>query len=284
MSHTTRCETATTYTCKCPCGGARHGAVLSRGITSTNSSAQDEAFDWANPKRWTRAPAAAKQSTVGDNVVDRQPAMTGVISELTVTILDEIRKNGQVDAIDVLAQGICEKIGDEFESHLAGGGPKPHGNRHLWCVVLATICRLYDQTFEFTTRSVDKLVGEVMNLLREDVSAARGEETRARDIYAYKHLIAASFKLEEYAFLEVLAMRAIGSIVAAMKAIGEETVMKHLRLIGGITCPDPDRHPDVVKYCMWPLLAGPFRELLEERTAVEMRKWLRNAYVSLPRN
>lgn len=76
--------------------------------------------------------------------------------------------------------------------------------------------------------------------------------------------------------------KAITSILAAMKEAGEAVVMRHLRLIGAITCPDPDRHPDVVKYCIWPLLSGPLRELLEERIAAEMRGWLRNAYVSVP--
>lgn len=136
---------------------------------------------------------------------------------------------------------------------------------------MATICRLYDRAFTFAKHSIDDLVHEVMNMLREDVSTDRGEETRARDVYQYRHRILAAFDIADYAFLEALIKRAIASIVAAMKAIGDGAVMKHLRLIGAIICPDPNRHPDIVRYCVWPLLMGPFRGMFGESVATEMR-------------
>lgn len=283
MGHTTNCETANDYKCVCPCGGALHGAVLIRGVSSTDAGAQDEAFTWADPKRWTHASAATKQSTVEDKSSDRRPAMTAVVSELVLTIIEEVRKEGQLDAVEVLARKISEEIGDEFERHLDGGGPDCRSNRHLWCVVLATICRLYDHTATFARRSVEELVDGAMKLLKQDASADRGEQTQARDVYWYRRRIVAAFDVDKYDFLGALVKRAIRSVMAAMKQIGEVAVMKYLRLIASITCPDPDRHPDVVKYCIWPLLLGPFRELLKESIATEMRIWLRNAYVSVPR-
>ncbi|GAA1050111.1 hypothetical protein GCM10009569_22300 [Arthrobacter russicus] len=49
MGHTTDCETAKTYTCVCPCGGARHGAILIRGIVTSDPAVQVEAKNWAAP-------------------------------------------------------------------------------------------------------------------------------------------------------------------------------------------------------------------------------------------
>ena len=149
-------------------------------------------------------------------------------------------------------------------------------------MVLATICRLYDEAFSFITSSVDDLVGAVMMRLREDISFDRTDDTQARDIYQYKYRVVAAFELVEYSFLESLIKKAVMAVIAAAKTIGEESVFKHLRLIGVITCPDPDRHPDVIRHCLWPLLSGPFQDALQENLEIQMRTWLRNAYVVGP--
>lgn len=282
MGHTTNCETAKTYTCVCPCGGARHGAILIRGIATSVPADQVEATKWAEPRRWTRLPEATRETTVDARVADRHPAVTGIVNELVITLIEQVRDGGEIDAIAVLAHQISDEIGEEFERHLDGGGPHHRSTRHLWCVVLAAICRLYDHGFDLVNATVDDLVEEIMTSLREDISADRGEESQPRDIYQYSHRIVAAFELAEYTFLEALIKKAVRAVTMAVKVIGEEAVFKHLRLIGAITCPDPDRHPDAVKHCLWPLLSGPFKEMLEASIATEMRTWLRNAYPVVP--
>lgn len=241
-----------------------------------------EAREWAEPRRWGLLSDATKQTTIDDNVADRHPAMTGMVSEMVLVLIEQAREDGELDAVEVLAGRISKEIGEEFERHLGDGGPDHRSNRHLWCVILAAICRLYDQGFSFIGSAVDDLVHEIMQALREDISADRSDDTRARDVYWHKYQIAAAFDLAAYSFLEGLVKRAVGSVVTAAKTIGEEVVVKYLRLIGAITCPDPDRHPDIVKFCLWPLLVGPFSDLLEESVATEMRGWLRNSYVTVP--
>ncbi len=282
MGHTTNCETAKTYTCVCPCGGALHGAIQIRGIATSDPARQAEATDWAEPRRWTRLPEATRETTIDDHVADRHPAVTGIVSELVITLIEQARDDRQIDAIAALAHQISDEIGEDFERHLDDGGPKHRSTRHLWCVVLATVCRLYDQGFDLVNATVDDIVGEIMESLREDVSADRSEETRARDVYQYTYRVVAAFELADYTFLEALIKKAVRAVTAAVKAVGEEAVFRHLRLIGAITCPDPDRHPDVVKHCLWPLLSGPFKEMLEDSIAAEMRTWLRNAYSVVP--
>lgn len=49
------------------------------------------------------------------------------------------------------------------------------------------------------------------------------------------------------------------AVIAAGKAIGEESAFKYLRLTGTITCPASDRHHDVIRYRLWPLLSGPLK-------------------------
>ncbi|HMR50715.1 MAG TPA: hypothetical protein PKE40_15725 [Arachnia sp.] len=278
MGHTTNCETATTYTCVCPCGGARHRAILIRGIATSDAATQVEATDWAEPRRWTRLPEETRATTVKD----RRPAVAGIVSELVIALVEQARSDGEIDAVAALAHQISDEIGDEFERHLDGGGPDHRNTRHLWCVVLATICRLYDHGFDLVNATLDDLVEDIMKTLREDISTDRGEESQPRDIYQYRYRIVAAFEVAEYAFLEALIKKAVHAVTTAVQEIGEEAAFKHLRLIGAITCPDPDRHPDVVKHCLWPLLSGPFKEMLEDTIATEMRTWLCNAYPVVP--
>ncbi len=121
-----------------------------------------------------------------------------------------------------------------------------------------------------------------MKALREDISTDWGEESQPRDICKYTYRIVAAFEVAEYVFLEALIKKAVHAVTTAVKEIGEEAVFKRLRLIGAITCPSPDRHLDVVKHCLWPVLSGPFKEMLEDSIATEMRTWLRNAYPVVP--
>jgi hypothetical protein len=240
------------------------------------------AFEWASQRRWTELSQGARQSTVSGRSGDRRPALTGVVSELVIKLIEEVGREGQLDAVQDLAREISESIGDEFERRLSDGGPDRRSNRHLWCVVLAAICRLFDEAGDFTKRSIDELVDEVVRLLEEEVSQGRSDSVQARDIYQYRKRVVAAFGVDQYPWLRILIKKALKGVVSALQSIGEEAVMKYVRLIGAIACPDPDRHPAVVKHCIWPLLDGPFRELLEEAVASEMRVWLRNAYIALP--
>ncbi|WP_454823374.1 hypothetical protein [Kocuria marina] len=208
--------------------------------------------------------------------------MTGIVSELVITLIGQARDDAEIDIIAALAEQISDEVGADFQRHLVGGAPDGRSSRHLWCVVLATICRLYDEAFSFITSSVDDLVGAVVMRLREETSFDRTDDIHARDIYQYKYRVVAAFELVEYSFLESLIKKAVMAVIAAAKAIGEESVFKHLRLIGAITCPGPDRPPDVIQHCLWPLLSGPFQDALQKTLEIQMRMWLRNAYVVQP--
>lgn len=282
MSHTPSCETATSYTCKCPCGGARHGGVLIAGLRATSEATREKAKQWTEPRRWQHASPAAKQSTVTNAAAERRPALTGVITELVSALIDEVKEEGEVDAVELLAKEISDDIADEFEKRLSNGGPSSKKSRHLWCVVIAAICRAYDEVGDAAKESIDVLTDRTMQLLREATSDSRAHTAAVTDIYQQRTGVARAFEIDEYDWMGTLIKKALKAVVAAIKSIGEEAAMKYVRLIGAIICPDPDRHPAVVKHCIWPLLNGPFREALQDSLASEMRAWIRNAYVVLP--
>lgn len=282
MSHIASCETATSYTCKCPCGGARHGGVLIAGLRTTSEATREKAKQLTEPRRWEHASSAAKQSTVSNTVAERRPALTGVIMELVSTLIDQVKDEGEIDAVETLAKEISDDIADEFEKRLSNGGPNSKKSRHLWCVVIATICRVYDEVSDAAGESIDVLTDRTMQLLRAATSDSRTDTAEVTDIYRQRTSVARAFEIDEYDWMNALIKKALKAVVAAIKAIGEEATMKYVRLIRAIICPDPDRHPAVVKHCIWPLLNGPFREALEDALAAEMRAWIRNAYMVLP--
>lgn len=282
MSHPLSCETATRHTCACSCGGARHCGVLIKGICTTSEAVHEETKKWTEPRRWKNVTSEAKQSTVNDTCADRRPALTGVVAELVSTLIDQAKDEGEIDVVGELAKEISDDVADECEKHLSNGDPSSKKSRHLWCVVVAAICRVFDEVGDAAEKSIDILTEKTMKLLREDTPDSRTETAEVMDIYHQHTGVARAFKINEYDWMGALIKKALKAVVAAIKSIGEETAMKYVRLIGAIICPDPERHPAVVKHCIWPLLNGPFREALQDSLASEMRAWIRNAYVVLP--
>lgn len=94
MAHTNSCEVAKSYSCKCPCGGALHGAVLTKGISTAVPALRAEASTWATQRKWTTVSVTSRHSTVDSNVAGRQPAVRGVVSELVIALLEQKRAKG----------------------------------------------------------------------------------------------------------------------------------------------------------------------------------------------
>lgn len=282
MSHTSSCENADGITCVCPCGNTRHGHVLVRGFTSTKPADWAVASEKVEPHRWIHLADAHLRATSSSSSTERRPALNGIVSELISTLITGIEAHGHLDAVEVFAKQISDEVSDKFEQHLSGGKVPKSSNRHLWCVVLAAICRAYDEMTDFVSRSIDDIVADIVQWLREEVKPDRTDDIEVTAVYSRRTGIRRAFNIDAFDWLQLLIRHAVQSVKSAFQALGEEVAMKYLRLIGAVVCPDPERHPIVVKHCIWPLVQGPFRDLLEKHVSNEMRTWLRNAYPYLP--
>ncbi|MFF3027593.1 hypothetical protein [Microbacterium sp. NPDC057944] len=205
------------------------------------------------------------------------------MSELISTLITDIQEHGHLDAVDVFAKQISVEVSDEFDKRLSGGKAPKTSNRHLWCVVLAAICRAYDEMTDFVSKSVDSVVDDIVEWLRQAVKPDRTEDIEVTAIYSRKTGVRRAFDFDTFDWLRLVIRHAVLSVKVAFQELGEDVAMKYLRLIGAVVCPDPERHPVVVKHCIWPLVQGPFRDLLEKHVSDEIRAWLRNAYPYLPR-
>lgn len=92
-----------------------------------------------DPRAWDRA-----ESDPRHNVADRQPAVTGIVSELVITLIGQARDDAEIEVVAALALQISDEVDADFQRHLDGGGLDRRSNRHLWCMVVATTCRLCD--------------------------------------------------------------------------------------------------------------------------------------------
>lgn len=99
------------HTCSYPCGGARHDAILNRGIATADAATQVEATDWAEPRRSTRLPEATRATIVKGGVVVRSSAVKGIVSELVIALVEQARTDAEIDAVAVLAHQILRSNG-----------------------------------------------------------------------------------------------------------------------------------------------------------------------------
>lgn len=282
MSHTASCENARGYSCTCRCGNARHGGILITALGTSTKSDRAAAEAWAKPYRWGALPAAVKQSTVDSLSKDRQEALTGVVAELVTALITHRRTQSEISVVHDLARAISKDVAAEFEHQFSHGRPSGPGQDHVWCVTLAAICRVFDQVVDAAKQNINDLVDSTMDVLSEVTSASRTSAPAATDIYLRRSNVARAFDIVTYTWSKALIKNALEAVVDALNGLGAEAGMTYVRLLGAIMCPNPDRHPAVVKHCMWPLLQGPFRTILEETLEHEMSLWMRNAYVAVP--
>lgn len=251
--------------------------MLIRGIASGVKRDQDDALARVRHSRWADLPQAARDSTVASSSADRRPVLNAILAELVIAIIDKARVEGTADPVRLLASGISDEVAEQVERRLSGKAHRRRGN-HLWCVVLAAFCRVYDEASAHVKKSADRLTEALLDAVKEAVSKERGKHVRPRDVYSRKTGVAEAFAASDYPWLREVIGTAVGRMVDAGTVLGEDAVMKYVRLIGVIVCPDLDRHPAVVKHCLWPLVEGPFKVALDENLGAEMGSWLRNAY------
>ncbi|QAY68744.1 hypothetical protein [Xylanimonas protaetiae] len=203
--------------------------------------------------------------------------LDAIMSELICVLIEQINQDGQVDAVEALARGVSSEVAHAIEARLKGENARRPGN-HFWCVVMAAICKFYDKTFELVGVTLDSLVDAVMAELGGSDSARERADTSAQDIASRTNARRTAFSLGHFPWLTVVVKAALKSVLEAIKKIGEDAVTRYLRFFGLIMCPDPDRHPAVIRYCLWPLIAAPLKQLLTDETSAQMREWVRANY------
>lgn len=199
----------------------------------------------------------------------------------------------ELAVVQELSETIAGTILSDMERHLRSGGPR--GSRetranHFFCVVLAAICQVYEQLNNYASNTNSELAEIIVDLIELSRQQPKHgspepyprtvEKPKGRGKSRDERHREDSFSLlpGERAFLKQVILKLLEAARGAAVAPIEKGVMLHLRVIASITCPDPDRHPSIIKYCIWPLLKGPLRELISDDVARQMEDWLTDTY------
>jgi len=180
-----------------------------------------------------------------------------------------------------LANAISSDLVDEVSRSLSRNGAKKKVHGHYWCSVIAAICQVYDEAFQAAKKDLDAGVDLVMDALgawTDGTNSGRGtiarvveRSTRGGGPVGFEGFEASLVD----DILRQLVKKALGAIIDSVSHLGEEMVMKYVRIIGAIVCPDPARHPAVVRYCIWPLIIGPLKGVI----ASDLRDWIAIEYL-----
>lgn len=273
MHHSTSCENAKGTQCRCTCGGASHNRSVIASITGDHRKARE----WATSRRWDQKssdgqPSGTKPAARGRSTVQ------AVIAESLIYLLDEGIPADESAALKTLAEAMSDEIGAEITAELATCAEQDRPKHHFWCVVLAAVCKTYDLWIRRVRTDLDAAIDIVVDAVFEIVvaeSSSRpnlGKNNTAMraigGVSQQKHLAFADDLYRD--LLRRILKKAMDAIVNAIDQTNEHLVMKWLRLIGALVCPDPGAHPAVVIYCIWPLILGPFKNAV----SADLQNWL----------
>lgn len=281
MAHGEPCETAEGRQCSCACGGTGHASVVIAAVTSAATPhAQAVSSKWAAPRRWERLSKGGVPAGRTWSAREKNAAASATAEVVVVLVTDGI-PSSQEEAIRRLADAISIDLIREVSHALTSRGVRSKVHGHFWCSVLAAICKVYDDSVDALQRNLDAAADSVMDALRspEDATA----QPRGADVRQVVRPRAPGNSIEGFAedlideVLRRLIKKALRAITEAIRELGEAVVVKYVRIIGALVCPDPGAHPAVVRYCIWPLISGP----LKDRISEDLRKWIGYEYLQL---
>lgn len=113
---------------------------------------------------------------------------------------------------------------------------------HVWCGILAALCKALDEIEKYTTAALK-------DAIKDGIAGAaiivRPYPQRRRTV---------ADRLLDF-IIDVTAGKLAKAITAAITAgLGLPNVKLILRVAGAVCCRDPDEHPAVFKYCVWPIV------------------------------
>lgn len=283
------------------------------GDSTVIEKSRDESLTKASERRWKHEPdpsGTPAEESVGSGSVDvgssdaKLRAGASIVNEFIIGLIEhknaiDAKTADSVTSVDLsttelaaikqLSDVITDTILKEMEDHLESGGPRA-GQKvdHFFCVILAAVCQAYATLDDCAGKANEELARAIVGLIERDTHDPDNEPRkplprtiqggtqrspgRRKDSFAILQL-----EMEKDFFYQIV-LKLLEAMRKTVMAPIEEGVILHLRVIGAITCPDPDRHPSVIKFCIWPLLKGPLRKMIGEELAETMESWLIETY------
>lgn len=134
--------------------------------------------------------------------------------------------------------------------------------KHLVCVICVVLLEFYKDVDEITDEMAQKLASNIVDSVVEKIEKDRKIRIKERVKDVVK-------KILEYAIKKLFK-----TLTTKMKEIaiplpwGNELA---LRIIGVSSCPDPEKHFEVMKYCLKPLIEECLKDPIKDRLSEDMK-------------
>jgi len=265
VAHTASCGTARTPECRCGgCAGSQHGwtgaLTLAQPAMVADRSASRAAaeHEWADAstsvpgnrltRRKTRAAVAIAKADILDwmstALADPSTSMPAAVDQLVEDIGDMI-------SADVL-EALCKALGSENQNKTRAELAK----NHLFCSLLAALAAAMQKFGADLNKAIGQVTGEI-----------------AYYLIGRKRVKYPSF------ITTVVAQAAAKGISQLIQRSPIAQNLKHLelaiRILAIMMCPAPEKHEEVVRYCLEPLGEPIVSAAVQNRLKAVMLDWMK---------
>ena len=289
MRHAVACSDSQREDCSCECNGWLHGTNYFKHLVPPG---QKHPMDGGKSTNWMcktiekfekykfTDPDAAVEIVRSAGYISAQNIFESKSQENDLPkwnefsdILESIYQEIVGDLRDQIAQRIASEVIDRaFKVE----DDRKAANRqvtlvlrygHLVCVICAVLLEFYEKVDELTDEMAQKLAGNIVDSVVEKIE-------KDKKIQIKKYVKTAVKKILEYTLKKIFkALTTKMREIAIPLPWGNELA---LRIIGVLTCPDPEKHFEVMKYCLKPLVEECLREPIKDQLPKDWEVFLKS--------
>lgn len=289
MPHTVACSDSQREDCSCECNGWLHGTNNFKhlvppvqkhpmeGGKSTNwmrkTIEKFEKYEFVNPKIMVELVQSAGyvsaqnifESKSQENDLPKWNEFSDILESIRQEIVDDLR--------DQIAQGIASEVIDK--AYKAEDDREAANQQvtlvlrygHLVCVICAVFLEFYEKVDELTDEMAQELASNIVHSVVEKIE--KDKKIRIKECVK-----TAVKKILEYTLKKIFkALTAKMREIAVPLPWGNKLA---LRIIGVLTCPDPEKHFEVMKYCLKPLVEECLKEPIKNQLTKDWEVFLKS--------
>ena len=265
MAHTASCGNASTPECRCGgCAGSQHGwhgaLTLAQPAMAADRSASRAAaeHEWAEAStsvpahRLTRRKARATVATAKSDIIDWMSTAVADPSTNMPTAVDQLVGDiGDIISTDVL-NALCQALGSENQNKIRAELAK----NHLFCSLLAALAAAMQKFGADLNKAIGQVTSEITSYL---IGRKRVKHTSL--------------------ITTIVAQAAAKGISQLIQRSPIAQNFKHLelavRVLAIMMCPAPEKHEEVVRYCLKPLSEPIVNAAVQGRLKAAMPDWMK---------
>lgn len=218
MAHNSRCEKSTTdpRRCRCSCKGSHHGGTTrySHGPALSGSRAEN------GPGLSTRNGQPPGPTSPGDVTVTVQRAVTEIIDWLA-------ENPTAAEQVTAIADLVAEQAVDALKKYGRATSRQELKANHFLCSLLAALAEAIDRFKQALDRVPDAVISMITGK---------------------------SDQLSLSAVAVRIAVRSSWRLITQLPIFSHlDSLLRVVRIAAVLTCPDPDRHEEVLRNCLYPL-------------------------------